>query len=440
MLLHKVPKNMDLPLKGKSVLIVDQNTVTKGVMKDHLIELGATQINTAHSSIEARESLKKTTPDLIVCEYHLKDHHNGQQLLEELKTQGSLDVQTSFILVSGERRFNNIVSVAEMEPDDYLIKPFTPFEITERVTRLMEKKAILSPVLKAFKDKRYGDVVNMINPLVEQHPNLQRDLWKLKLKAYTHLSQWDNAIGDLAQWQRSNPEPWVHLSLAEMFGKKGKWDGAFDVVSKLVIEHPHYLAAKDLLADVLWELNRPDAAMEVLEKIGAVGMNSCSRLRKIADLSMRLEQVDKAKIYLQKLIGRTENSSMTRVDDYVNLVGIYHMQGQTEALTQLESKMKQTVAEDELEIGMIMIELKQQINNKRMDKANSLLLKGFNRVENSDKPMAKSICAHLIETCFELDQVQLGLSHAQKLAQRSPGKAILDRLKEIIEHHNSTKA
>jgi DNA-binding response OmpR family regulator len=42
-----------------------------------------------------------------------------------LRQQHLVRLSTVFIIITSERTYHNVVSVAELAPDDYLIKPFT---------------------------------------------------------------------------------------------------------------------------------------------------------------------------------------------------------------------------------------------------------------------------------------------------------------------------
>ena len=69
------------------------------------------------------------------------------------------------------------------------------------------------------------------------------------------------------------------------------------MLSTVVKTNPEYLAASDLYAEVLWEQNKPGEALEVLEKMGAKALASTTRLRKLADLAVRIGDNTRSKNY-----------------------------------------------------------------------------------------------------------------------------------------------
>ena len=420
------------PLAGKSVLIIDQNAVSRRTLQEQMSILGAASIRFAITPADVFRAIQAVMPDLIICEYQLDDFRTGQQLLEELKIEKKLPWTTGFIMVTGERRYGNVIGVVELEPDDYLIKPFTPSQLSDRVVRLFQKKNVLAPVMKALNNKDFLGVVEIITELEPQHPVFASDFTKLKVQAWMDAGQFDNAEVLLRKMLDTQPAPWMNMVLAKIHCKKSQWEAAREELGKVTRAKPEFLAAKDMLADVLWELNQPEGALQILEDMGSSALENSQRLRKMADLSLRVQNQEKAKDYLNRVINRTQSSSMARVDDYLNLIGIFVEEGNTQAVSQLESKMKQTIGAEGLEVGRLMVSLKQAIKDQDVDRARMLLEQGIKLTETAEKMPSETVHINLVEACFDLGKNQTGYSQARMLASRGVGKAILDRIKRAL--------
>lgn len=52
--------------------------------------------------------------DIILADYSLDDGRDGQQLLEELRQQNMISLSTVYMLITAERAYRNVVSVAEL--------------------------------------------------------------------------------------------------------------------------------------------------------------------------------------------------------------------------------------------------------------------------------------------------------------------------------------
>ncbi|MBK7425122.1 MAG: response regulator [Propionivibrio sp.] len=83
-------------------------------------------MHNAGSSAEVLRQVKAYSFDIIFSDYQLEDGRDGQQLLEELRQKHLISLSTVFMVITAERAYHNVVSLAELAPDDYLIKPFWP--------------------------------------------------------------------------------------------------------------------------------------------------------------------------------------------------------------------------------------------------------------------------------------------------------------------------
>ena len=53
------------------------------------------------------------------------------------------------MVITGERSYHNVVSVAELAPDDYLIKPFTADQLQARLLKAVVKKFLRAGLSQA---------------------------------------------------------------------------------------------------------------------------------------------------------------------------------------------------------------------------------------------------------------------------------------------------
>ena len=395
--------------------------------------LGSTSIRFATTIADVHRTLQSSMIDLIICEYLLNDRRNGQQLLEELKTDKLLPWNTSFVMITGERRYSNVIGVVELEPDDYLIKPFSPSQLSDRIIRLFQKKVSIAPVLKSLFNGDFAAAIRECDELSAQFSQYAPDLVRMKVMALIEQGALNDAITTLESLIKTQPAPWMRMSLAKIYCKNKLWQKAHDELIELIKEKPEFVAARDLLADVLWELNKPDQALEMLEELGYSGTGNTQRLRKMADLSLRTDQSDKAKNYLKKVISRTKNTSLSQLDDYINLINIHLEEGNQMEVARIESQMRNTVSLQDIEVGQLLIGLKQAIRDKKSEQANGLLDKAIGLTKKEETIPKPSVHINLVEACFDLGRFQAGLAQASLLASRGVGRNILDRIKSAID-------
>lgn len=128
------------PLAGKAVLVVESALATRRTLQEQVLYLGARSVVFASTVAEVERYLDSQAFALIMCEYLLEGGRTGQQLLEELKLQNRLPWFTAFMMITSECRYSSVVSVAEFEPDDYLVKPFTASSLSKRIGKIFHRK------------------------------------------------------------------------------------------------------------------------------------------------------------------------------------------------------------------------------------------------------------------------------------------------------------
>jgi len=245
------------PLKGKTALVVDSALATRRALQDQLSQLGAKSVIFASSVSEVEQLLSSREFALIVCEYQLEGDRNGQQLLEDLRVNKKLAWSTAFMMVTGERSYGNVVAVAEFEPDDYLIKPFTASTLSDRVVRIFNRKIRLAEAYRSMFEERFQEVPGICEDLESRFPQYMNELERMRVESFYRSAQYEKTELELLAKLEKAPKPWMQLLLARVNLEKKQFEEANELLSEVVKTNPEYLAASDLFADVLWEQNRP---------------------------------------------------------------------------------------------------------------------------------------------------------------------------------------
>lgn len=115
------------------VMIVEDSKLVVTMMKKYLADEGY-EFTVANSGIEALEVLKKgSNPDIILLDV-VMDEMDGFELIQKIKTsEKTKDVPVLF--VTSLDKGSDINKGLELGATDYIIKPFTPNEIKNKVKR-----------------------------------------------------------------------------------------------------------------------------------------------------------------------------------------------------------------------------------------------------------------------------------------------------------------
>ncbi|OHB71471.1 MAG: hypothetical protein A2W17_08580 [Planctomycetes bacterium RBG_16_41_13] len=157
-------------MRMRKILIVHETRILRTLLKTYLIsELNDVVIIEAPSASEALEKFKEQKFEVIICGMQFKQA-DGIALFKELKKE-EMNKETPFIIVTSTGSKENIRHLKENDIQHYLISPFTPIELREKINTVCDPRQwrthdrISMPDAKAVihinNDSVDADVINM---------------------------------------------------------------------------------------------------------------------------------------------------------------------------------------------------------------------------------------------------------------------------------------
>lgn len=335
-ILHKLQKD----LRQKRVLIVDRHPAARDSLRMMLSALEITSVSGAGTSAEVLRQVKASSFDIILSDYVLDDGRDGQQLLEELRQQHLIPLGTVFMVITGERAYHNVVSVAELAPDDYLIKPFTADQLQARLLKAVYKKHFFSPVYRKLDEGAFIGALNACDRLLANQSPFELDALRLKGEILNALGRHEEAEDIYRDVLARKSVPWARMGLAIALRGRKSLDEAESLAELVVQEFPEYLSAYDFLAGVREELGQLEEAQAVLQQAAAISPNNATRQRIVGDVAMRNGNLDVAEKAYGKVLERHRGSSLKQVDDYANLSRVMLDRGHTAGARQVIQELK----------------------------------------------------------------------------------------------------
>ena len=310
---------MQTDLSDRRALIVDRHPNARDSLRMMLSGLGMTQIHGAGSTTEVLRQVKANSFDIIFSDYVLEDGRDGQQLLEELRIKHLIPLATVFIIVTSERGYHNVVSVAELTPDDYLVKPFTSEQLLQRLGRAIFRKSALARIYRQMDASAFGKALTECERVLSGNPELFVDALRLKCEILNLLGRYEESDGLLREVLATRALPWAKMALAVSLRARRRLSEAETLARELIKEHPHFLSAYDFLARVLEEDGRMDEAQEALIGAAEISPHNTARQRVVGDIAARNGDLDTAEKAYQTALNRVRGSSISSVEDYANL-------------------------------------------------------------------------------------------------------------------------
>lgn len=297
------------PITTTALVIDDALTVRQSV-RTILGQLGITRAESASTIGEARRKLNGRSYDLILCDYHFGPGTSGQEFLEELRRGRIMPLATIFFMITAESSYERVVAVAEVAPDDYLLKPFTSAHLGDRLLKAWHKKIFLGPIFKAIESNRHDDAVDIAYAKLREASPYQPDLQRLLAQLLTELGRFDEAATLLQQILATRMVPWAKLGLARIYDLEGRTEESEEMMVEILADSQHYVDAYDQLAQHYLLTERETEALQVLEQALKVTPCNVSRLQQAGQVAFRMGNSDMARRYLEKAVHHGGNSTV----------------------------------------------------------------------------------------------------------------------------------
>ena len=127
---------MDLD-KNMKILIVDDFSTMRRIIKNLLRELGFTNTYEADDGTTALPMLKKGGFDYLITDWNMPGM-TGIELLRAVRADPDL-ATLPVLMVTAEAKREQIIAAAQAGVNGYIVKPFTANTLKEKIERIFER-------------------------------------------------------------------------------------------------------------------------------------------------------------------------------------------------------------------------------------------------------------------------------------------------------------
>ncbi|QTA81692.1 Chemotaxis protein [Desulfonema limicola] len=121
-------------MKNIRVLLVDDFSTMRRVIKKILKGMGLENVMEADNGMEAWNLINKQNFDLVICDWHMPKM-KGLDLLEKIRASTDY-ADLPFIMVSAEGKKDSILQATEKGVTNYITKPFSADDL-EKILKSM---------------------------------------------------------------------------------------------------------------------------------------------------------------------------------------------------------------------------------------------------------------------------------------------------------------
>jgi len=120
---------------SRTILVVDDDPHIRQLLVFALTKAGL-EVREAPDGEQALASVEASPPDLVVLDINMP-RMNGLDVCRKIRAQGDLPI---LFLSSRDDEIDRILGI-ELGGDDYVVKPFSPREVTARVQAILRRSA-----------------------------------------------------------------------------------------------------------------------------------------------------------------------------------------------------------------------------------------------------------------------------------------------------------
>lgn len=333
-----LPPLQACPYKELSYLLIEDSETMRVWLRNTIVNAGGVKIDVSDSYNDALYRIRnRGNYDVVLCDYILSDTRDGQQLLEEVRRQKLLPQSTLWIMITGERKYEQVFSAVELAPDDYLIKPISPDMLHERIGRAWDRRQALKGATDLFDGERYDAALALCRKESRGNPRHAAGFLRIAGECLMQLEHYQEAYDHYEAILETRPTlPWAKLGKARAFFHLDRYDETAAIIDELMLENPDYLHAHDLLAKVHERKGDLEATKTLLKLVLQKNPKSLTRQREIARIAVATDDTQTAidAYALMHMHGR--GSSFIRPGDFCTYAAMLAKSGSKAALDRLE--------------------------------------------------------------------------------------------------------
>jgi DNA-binding response OmpR family regulator/Tfp pilus assembly protein PilF len=324
-------------------LVVEDFPGMRNAMRLSLTNFGITRVQLAANAAEAIYQLKSNPYDFILCDFNLGDGRDGQQLLEELRHSNLISIETVFMMVTAESFYEKVAATAELAPDDYMIKPFSPEVLRSRLTSILLRKRAFHDVYQHFLAHELEAAIAACDVLIHSQPKYLVDALRFKGELLVTLERFEDAEVLYQKVIALRAIPWARLGLARTLHLQKKDEAAEEILRDVLEKAPEMVAAYDLLSDVCLAKGDAPAAQDALEKGVAISARTVRRQQKLGEIAHGNGDLDVARTAFSNVLEKGRHSIFVAPGDFGNLCRVQLEQGDLKGVADTLKKNKSTL-------------------------------------------------------------------------------------------------
>ena len=291
-----------MSLSDIKVAIVEDNGMARINLRNHLMEMGFSEIGCFSNGRELKAHARLRRIDLLLMDYHLGQNKNGVEVVQELQEQGLLKSSTSIIFITSDRLPMIVGQIVDVHPDALVIKPYTIRSIEKNISACLNFHHYLMPVFKLMDEDEFAHALDKLNYMLERNsrPRMRSQMVKLQARLLIKVKRFKEAASVYNDVLRSSDKIiWAKWGLIQSLYLDGQIKQSEDMLLALTGTQLTSDKAREWLARICIDANQYAQAEDHINAIRE-GEMSVSAARLKAYIYQAQERNDEAIQLLEK--------------------------------------------------------------------------------------------------------------------------------------------
>lgn len=372
--------------KDIQILVVDEQPLAQNYLRYVLENLGYLNFHYAENSAAALALCLDKVFDLIICSFNLNGK-DGYQLYQELKVRNLFRHCTGFIFISAETDPSLVHSVLELQPDEFMVKPFAIKDLKSRIDRTLQRKNLFRPLYSLMDQKKTDLALKQLDQWLAQgyQPKYTNMLLKIKGELLHQAGRWTEGEQFYSGLVHQEQLHWAKLGLARCLIQREGYAEAAALLQPLLQKADMKLAALDLLAEIHLNQQMYKKALAELLQAADIAPRNLIRQQKLMHLSRLNHDYENQFKAAKDLLRFARFSVYEQPDLYLNLARASidyalsvdeeeHISRLSKVANDTLTNMRQLFPEQPKQEQQVVVQARIYYLKEQVDKAKQLLL------------------------------------------------------------------
>jgi tetratricopeptide (TPR) repeat protein len=223
-------------------------------------------------------------------------------------------------LITGENSVPVVVSAVELEPDDYLVKPFSQSVLRSRIIRIQQKKAQLAELFQALYDNNSDKIIALCQREITEAGRYQQFCKRVLAENLLSLKQYSEAEHVLKSCLELRRNGWALLLMARLCFEQQRFAESRALCDEALEENRLFAEAYDFKARSYLAENDAVQAFLCIQAATEIAPYSMQRQYLYMDIAHALEDTNSKVLASKQLYEITRRSVRQDVVHLLNYI------------------------------------------------------------------------------------------------------------------------